>query len=134
RAAASAGSSACSRKPVISAKVPAGHWTLRARIRAPRYSTTAATTGVGLFQWTKPQARLGQTPRGKPPSSKVSRGWRQCGQYRNPAAMADVHREAKPQRSHIATPCARGQAGVAPFARMRASQPGDAVHEANLEF
>ena len=43
-------------KPVMSANILAGHAALRASSTWPRYSTMAASTGVGLFQCVKPQA------------------------------------------------------------------------------
>ncbi|KGS03375.1 hypothetical protein X977_4278 [Burkholderia pseudomallei MSHR7504] len=36
----------------MSANMPSGHAALRASRIRPSYSTIAATTGTGLFQWT----------------------------------------------------------------------------------
>ena len=42
-------------KPVMSAYMPFVHAALRASSTWPRYSTMAASTGVGLFQCVQPQ-------------------------------------------------------------------------------
>lgn len=57
-------------KPVISANILPGQAALRASSTWPRYSTMAASTGVGLFQCVWPQ--LGQRRRSLGPPSSIS--------------------------------------------------------------
>src|SRR5665647_3043167 len=87
------GDSPASMKPVISANILPDQAAFCASKILPSYSTTAASTGVGLFQWLKPQATQRRRSLSPPSSACVTsaRGAAHCGQNLKPSVMKNPY-------------------------------------------